>query len=75
MVGDERNEAGEKKEGKTVLCFIQIINRMDPPKFDSLQQLDVNRVVVSLYGVDHVLHDLLYHRLIKKKSTGDFRIF
>jgi hypothetical protein len=42
-------------------------------KFDLLQLFGVNRAVASLRGIDNDLHDLLYYRLVKKKSTGDFR--
>ena len=49
------------------MCYIHTAN------FDLLQRFGVNRAVVFLHGIDYDLHDLLYYRLIKKKSTGDFR--
>jgi len=62
-----------KKRNKPVLCSIELINRTNTNNFGLLSRFGANRAVVSLHGVDHVLHDLLYHRPIKKKSTWDFR--
>jgi hypothetical protein len=61
-----------KKRDKPVLCYIQTVNRMNTAKFDLLQRFGVNRGLGYFHGVDHDPHDLLHHRLIKKKSTGDF---